>query len=228
MYTSRERLVILDADGTLIDTFPVVQAAFAQHGMDIGDVLRFQRRRKLLKYIGGLREFPRNLRQQLGKENRRQLKHTLTELYRESAAPYPGMSALLAQLVAAPDVRVGIVSRNVTIEPQETLRIVLRRHDIDDARLDFIDCIGLGDAKSARFRHHRERLGINPLRAIVCGDEYRDYAEACLAGLPAIIAAYGFEDYVRLAERYDIPREVIARSPQEMRARLSHALDLDT
>ena len=46
MYPSRDRLVILDADGTLIDTFPVVQAAFAQHGMDIGDVLRFQRRRK--------------------------------------------------------------------------------------------------------------------------------------------------------------------------------------
>lgn len=226
MYPSRDRLVILDADGTLIDTFPVVQAAFAQHGMDIGDVLRFQRRRKLLKYIGGLREFPRNLRRQLGKDNRKQLKHTLTELYRERAQPYPGMVALLAQLIAAPDVRVGIVSRNVTIEPQETLRIVLRRHGIDDARMDFIDCIGLGDAKSERFRHQRERLGINPLRTIVCGDEYRDYAEALRAGLPALIAAYGFEAYARLTESYDIPPELIVRTPGEMAGRLRHAFAL--
>ena len=43
---------------------------FFRHGMDIGDLERFQRRRKLLKYIGGLREFPKNLRQQFDKGNR--------------------------------------------------------------------------------------------------------------------------------------------------------------
>ena len=52
-----------------------------------------------------------------------------------------------------------------------------------------IDRIGLGDAKSARLRHQRKRFGINPLRTIVCGDEYRDYAEALRAGLLALIAA---------------------------------------
>ena len=35
MYGSRDRLVIFDADGTLIDTFPVVERAFMLHGMDI-------------------------------------------------------------------------------------------------------------------------------------------------------------------------------------------------
>lgn len=59
MYPSRDRLVIFDADGTLIDTFPVVEQAFSQHGMDIGDVERFQRRRKPLKHwVGRLSHAP--------------------------------------------------------------------------------------------------------------------------------------------------------------------------
>ena len=69
MYTSKDRLVIFDADGTLIDSFHAVGLAFEQHGMDIGDLHRFQRRRKLLKYLGGLREFPKNLRRQLTKDS---------------------------------------------------------------------------------------------------------------------------------------------------------------
>ncbi len=91
--------------------------AFTEHGMDLGDLERFQRRRKLLKYIGGLREFPKNLRQQFDKASRKKIKQTLTDIYREEAQPYPGMVALLQDLINTPDIRVGIVSRNVTIEP---------------------------------------------------------------------------------------------------------------
>lgn len=226
MYPSRDRLVLFDADGTLIDTFPVVERAFTLHGMDIGDIARFQRRRKLLKYIGGLREFPKNLRRQFDKVNRKQLKHTLTEVYREFAQPYPGMIELLKVLIEAPDIRVGIVSRNVTIEPAATLASVLVRHGIDSTQLDFIDCIPLGDSKAERFREQRRHFGINPLRAVVCGDEYRDYADALAAGMNAVVVSYGFEDYDRLADSFAIPAESIARTPAELIARLCHTLDL--
>ena len=226
MYASRNRLVIFDADGTLINTFPVVEQSFARHGMDIGDLERFQRRRKLLKYIGGLREFPKNLRQQFDKDNRKRLKRTLTEVYREEARPYPGMVALLQRLIETPDIRVGIVSRNVTIEPEETLAIVLRRYGIDCGQLDFLRCIPLGDDKTSEFRSLRTGYGINPLRAYVCGDEFRDYTDAVAAGMQALIVSYGFEDHTRLVDNFNIPPELVVGTPAELSGRLYHALDL--
>jgi phosphoglycolate phosphatase len=53
MYRSQERLIILDADGTLVDAFDVIQKTFSALGMKIGDLERFQKRRNLLKYLGG-------------------------------------------------------------------------------------------------------------------------------------------------------------------------------
>jgi phosphoglycolate phosphatase len=227
MYASRDRLVIFDADGTLIDSFHAVELSFARHGMDIGDLKRFQRRRKLLKYLGGLREFPKNLRRQLDKDNRKGLKHTLTDIYRAEAQLFPGAAALLQHLLDQPDIRVGIISRNVTVEPEETLRVVLERHDIVAEQLDFIHCIPLGDEKTPQFRAIRQRFGINPARAFACGDEYRDYAAAIESGMHPLIVSYGFEDHARLTDDYAVPDEVIARTPEELATRLRHALDLD-
>lgn len=226
MYASRDRLVIFDADGTLVDAFPAVELSFARHRMDIGDLERFQRRRKLLKYLGGLREFPKNLRRQLDKDNRKQFKRTLTETYRSEACLFPGAAALLQRLIETPDVRVGIVSRNITIEPEATLRIVLQRHGIDPGQLDFLRCIALGDSKAVQFRALRADFDLNPARAYACGDEYRDYSAAIEAGLHPLVVSYGFEDYRRLTDDYSIPVEVVARTPDEMAARLCHALDL--
>lgn len=227
MYSSRDRLVIFDADGTLIDAFPAVERAFDRHGMDIGDYRRFQRRRKLLKYLGGLREFPKNLRRQLDKENRKQLKHTLTDIYRNEAMLFPGAASLLGALIEREDIRVGIVSRNVTVDPEITLGAVLQRHDIDVSRLDFMRCIPLGDEKLEQFRAVREQFGINPSRAFACGDEYRDYKSAIDAGIHPLIVSYGFEDHGRLTDDFGVPEEVISRTPGDFIHRLCHALDME-
>lgn len=225
MWGNRDRLVIFDADGTLIDAFRAIETAFANHDMDIGDLERFQKRRKLLKYLGGLREFPKNLRQQFGKQSRKRLIGTLTEVYRQEARLYPGLAELLRLLIDTPYVRVGIVTRNITLEPAKTLRQLLERHDVDFDALDFVGCIPLSEDKLRQFRALRAQYAINPALGYACGDEHRDFAAAVGAGLHPFIVSYGFEDFRRLRGD-DVPEEVISLTPRDLSERLCHALGL--
>lgn len=226
VYPNKDRLVIMDADGTLIDAFTAIATTFAQHGMDLGDLERFQKRRNLFKYLGGLKEFPRNLARQLGKQGRRTLLVTLTEIYRQEARLYPGMAELLGDLLAAGDIRVVMVTRNITHEPEITLARLFARHDLDVARLDQLHYVPLREDKTVYFKAARERFQINPARAYACGDEHKDYAAAQASGMHPFIVSYGFEDFARLTRKYGIPMELIAPSPASLSARVRHALDL--
>ncbi len=168
-YKNLERLVIFDADGTTIDAFHVIELAFIRHGMDIGDIDRFQKRRKLFKFLGGLREFQKNLRRQFGKQSRKQLLMTLTEFYRHEARLYPGIDSLLRTLLATPDIRVGLITRNVTIEPEETLGCLFRRYGLDTKEFDFFACrIAIHDMRLTTLRHFVPTLNqkfISPRKA---------------------------------------------------------------
>lgn len=226
MYRSRDRLIIIDADGTVVDAFTAIEAAFARHGMAIGDLDRFQKRRHLFKYLGGIKEFPGNLARHLGKRTRKQLLATLTEIYREEARLYPGMAELVGDLMAAPGLRVGLVTRNISHEPAVTLARLFARHGLDAERLDFLDAIPLSEEKTPYFKAARERLGINPARAYACGDEHKDYAAALAAGMHPFIVSYGFESHARLTGKFAIPAELISDSPAALSARIRHALDL--
>lgn len=226
MYPSRDRLIVLDADGTVIDAFSAMGAAFARHGMDIGDLDRFQKRRNLFKYLGGLKEFPRNLAKHVGKHGRKELLASLTEVYRDEAKLYPGTAELIRDLLAASDIRIGLVTRNVTHEPEITLARLFARHDIDIGRMDFLHHVPLRQEKTPFFKAARERLGVNPARAYACGDEHKDYAAALASGMRPFIVAYGFESHARLTRKFLIPEEVIARTPSEFCAGIRHALDL--
>jgi phosphoglycolate phosphatase len=225
-YKKNERLVIFDADGTTIDAFHAIQLTFLKHGMDIGDLERFQKRRKLFKYLGGLREFPMNLRRQFGKQSRKRLLTTLTDVYRNEARLYPGIEAMLRKLIETPDIRVGFVTRNVTIEPKKTLKLLFQRHDIDAAGFDYFACIPLKESKADYLKLARQKFEINPARAYACGDEYSDYVAAISAGAHPFMVAYGFEDSVRLSEKFGVPPELVSTSPEAFTGRLLHALDL--
>lgn len=226
MYKSNKRLIILDADGTTIDAYSAIVKTFSHHGMSIGDLERFQKRRHLFKYLGGLKEFPVNLKKQIGKQNRKQLIATLTEVYREEAQLFPGIAKLVQALIAAADIRVGLITRNITNEPEETLRRLFLRHGIDTNMLDFLTHIPLGQEKTLHFRMAREGFDINPARAYVCGDEYKDYFAAVGAGMHPFMVSYGFEDHKRLMNKFNVPEEIISRTPEEFCGRIAHALDL--
>jgi phosphoglycolate phosphatase len=226
MYRTRDRLIIIDADGTVIDAFSAIGTAFARHGMDLGDLERFQKRRNLFKYLGGLKEFPRNLAKHFGKYGRKDLLASLTDVYREEARLYPGMAELIRDLLAAPDIRVGMVTRNVTHEPEITLERLFERHDLEIRRLDFLHYVPLRQEKTPYFKVARERLDINPARAYACGDEHRDYRAALASGMCPFIVSYGFESLARLTRKFAIPVEIIAQTPPALCARVRHALDL--
>jgi len=221
-----DRLVILDADGTTIDAFGAIDRTFSRHGMDIGPLERFQKRRNLFKYLGGVKEFPTNLRKQVAGIRRSRLIETLTDVYREEATLYPGMTALLRCLTEQPGVRVGIVTRNITREPEETLAHLFRRHGCDPQRLDFLVHLPLRTSKLPTFRVLRQRFEVNPARAYACGDEGGDYLAAVQCGLYPFMVSYGFEGHDRLRLKYGVPEEVIASTPLELTHRLLHALGL--
>ncbi|TDK68438.1 HAD family hydrolase [Sapientia aquatica] len=225
MYKSNKRLIILDADGTTIDAFSAITSTFSQHGMALGNEDNFQKRHNLFKYMGGFKEFPRNIKKQLS--HRKKLIETLTDVYRDEAQLYPGIAALMQRLIDAPDVVVGIVTRNITNEPIETLARLFLRHGIDIKQIDFMQHIPVKENKIATFKELRNHFGINPALSYVCGDEHKDYNAALASGMHPFIVSYGFEDYQRLTEKFDIPDEVIARSPGELSARVLHALHLN-
>ena len=223
---SNKKLVILDADGTLVDAFSAIASTFEMHDMNLGDLQRFQKRHNLLKYLGGVKEFPRNLKRQLKKIDRKKLIETLTMVYREEAQLYPGMAEMIKELMETEDIIVGIVTRNITLDPNLTISSLLQREGIEMSQIDFLEHIPLKQKKTQTFRRLREELNINPALCYVCGDENKDYLSAIACGMNAFIASYGFESYVRLTEKFEIPAELISPDPISLKQRLFHSLQL--
>jgi phosphoglycolate phosphatase len=217
IYSNNKKLIILDADGTTIDAYNAIEKTFSQHGMNLGDEESFQKRHNIFKYLGGIKQFPANIRKNISKKNRKQIVETLTEVYRNDAILYPGIAEFIRKLIVAPDVVVGMVTRNITNEPLETLRQLFSRHDLN-----------IEEKKTKHFRAVREQFGINPAKAGVCGDENKDYVAAIATGMHPYMASYGFESFLRLTHKFDIPREVISCTPQELCARVLHGLDINS
>jgi len=222
-----ERLVVLDADGTTINAFDAICKTFAHHGMGLGDLTRFQKRHNIFKYLGGLKEFPVNLRKQINKKKRKALIKALTEIYREEGELYADIAGMIEKLVNAPSLRVGVVSRNITLDPLITLQHVFRRNGVDPDAFDFFVHLPLKDDKLSRFRSIRENYEINPARAYACGDEKKDFIAATGSGMHPLIVSYGFESLERLEKKIGVPSELISHSPWQLRQRLLHALDID-
>ncbi|MCU7846246.1 MAG: HAD family hydrolase [Candidatus Thiodiazotropha sp. (ex Monitilora ramsayi)] len=220
------RLIILDADGTTIDAFEAINLAFSAHNMDIGDIERFQGRRKIFKYLGGLKELPKNLRWQLKEKKRVALIKTLTEVYREEAGLFDGMDVLINRMIDQSDLRVGMITRNITNDPEDTLQQLYRRNGVDASGLDFLIHLSLKEQKLATFQSIRESLKVNPAKAYATGDEKCDYAAAVGSGMHPFMVSFGFESYKRLTEKIGVPAELISQQPQEFCHRIMHGLEL--
>lgn len=226
MYKSNKHLIIFDADGTTIDAYSAIEESFSRHGLTLGDEESFQKRHHLFKYLGGLKEFPSFIKRNIREQGRKKIITTMTDVYRTEAKLYPGIAELMRALIAAPNIVVGLVTRNITNNPLDTLHQLFMRHDIDIDELDFLVHIPLKDTKATQFRIARERFSINPARTYMCGDEHKDYLAAISTGMHPFMVSYGFEDHCRLTKKFDVPDEIISRTPKELCSRIRHALEL--
>lgn len=221
-----EKLLILDADGTTIDAFSAMEKAFRANKLDLGDLGRFQKRRHLFKYIGGIKEFPANIANQISKAKREKLIDTLTDVYRQEATMYEGMADWINSLIDYDHVRVGMITRNVTKNATETIKLLLERHGVNADRFDFLLHLPLKKSKTAAFRLVREKFNINPALSYACGDEKKDFLASIETGTHPFIVSYGFEDYERLTQKIGVPPELISESPKALRQRVDHALGI--
>jgi hypothetical protein len=110
--------------------------------------------------------------------------------------------------------------------PDELARRLLARNGVDPDALDFFRPIPLKEDKTPHFKAIRDEFRVNPGRAYACGDEKKDFVAAMSCGMHPFMVSYGFEDYERLTEKVGVPPELISRAPEELAARVTHALDM--
>ncbi len=210
-------LVVLDFDGLLINSYELLRTSFAAFDLDVGDEDRFRNRRKFLKYVGGGKELLKNL-STIALPKTKHIRAALTANYRESGRVFEAFVPLLNGLIASPAVHVGIVSRNYTRSPGQTIREVLRNSGIHESDLDFVIPIPVGVKK------YEVLAAMNASRyrdSLFAGDEIGDYNAAQQAGYTVLMASYGFDHRKRLERQAGVPPEQIFETPEALAEGLS-------
>lgn len=206
---SKTVLVVLDFDGFLVNSYELLKATFDHFGLDVGDEKRFKHRRKFLKYVGGGKEFLSNL-VSVSLPKKKKLRERLTEEYIESGRLFPEFVPFINDLIAEPDLHVGVLSRNFTYSPGLTMRTVLRRSGVAEADLDFVIPIPAGTKKV----NILEAMRASRYRICLFGaDELSDYRAACETGYQIVMAGYGFDSRERLVRNGDVPMDCIFNDP---------------
>ncbi|MCP5201285.1 MAG: HAD family hydrolase [Gammaproteobacteria bacterium] len=209
-------LVVLDFDGLLVNAYDLIRTTFAGFDLDVGDETRFRNRRKFLKYLGGGKELLGNLAN-FALPKKRRLREELTRVYLARGRVHEPFVGYVNACIRAPQVHVGVVSRNFTLNPGATIRHVLAVSGIDDGDLDFVVPLPVGAKKfnvldgmvSSRYRAR-----------LLAGDEIGDYKAAVATGYTPLIASYGFDGAERLRVHGDVPPAALFDTPAALAARL--------
>ncbi|KMO42055.1 HAD family hydrolase [Methylobacterium tarhaniae] len=188
----RYRLVILDFDGTLADTFPW----FARVLPGVAD--RYGFRRPSPDEVEGLRALDaRAVLRRLGVPGWKLpliARHMRGLAARDAGdlAPFPGIPALLARLRAG-GVGLALVSSN----REDVVRRVLGPESA--GLIDRYACGAAVFGKARRFRAVVRASGIPPVSVLCLGDELRDHDAATRAGLAFGAVTWGYTREAALA-----------------------------
>ncbi|MGE0483352.1 MAG: HAD family hydrolase [Gammaproteobacteria bacterium] len=209
-------LVVLDFDGLLVNAYDLIRETFATFDLDVGDESRFRNRRKFLKYLGGGKELLGNLTH-FALPKKRSLREALTRVYLARGRVHEPFVGYVNACIRSPDVHIGVVSRNFTLNPGATIRHVLAVSGIDDGNLDFVIPLPIGAKKT----NVLDGMVASRYRArLLAGDEIADYRAAQATGYTPLIATYGFDGDERLRVHGEVPSAVLFDSPTTLAARL--------
>ncbi|WP_137176902.1 HAD hydrolase-like protein [Roseomonas sp. AR75] len=190
------RLVLLDFDGTLADSWPWLLDALA------GVAARFDLARPTPVEVEALRgEDAATVLRRLGVPRWRlpAIAVHLRRLAREAPPPplFPGVPEMLERL-AVSGIVLGIASSNSAAQIRRTLGPALV------ARIGHVAAEASLFGKAARFRRILRKARVPPSQALAIGDELRDIAAARAVGVAAGAVAWGYAHPTRLkAERPD-------------------------
>ncbi len=191
------RLVIVDLDGTLIDTAPDLAASANAMLEELG--MRVHDRETVAKWIGsGISRFvKRALTGELDGEPDKALydraypillRHYAARVSRESQ-PYPGVREGMEQLQAA-----GFELACITNKAEAFTQPLLK--DLELA--DYFKLVLSGDTLPQRkpdplpLLHACEVFGVTPAQGVLVGDSANDTEAARAAGMPVICVTYGY------------------------------------
>lgn len=186
------RLVILDFDGTLADTFPwftrvlpgvADRYGFRRPAADEVEILRALDARGVMRRLGvpgwKLPLIARHM-------------HGLAARDAAALAPFPGIPALLARLAAG-----GIALALVSSNREDVVRRVLGPRSA--GLIDRYACGTSVFGKARRFRAVVRGSGLPPSSVLCLGDELRDHAAATQAGLAFGAVTWGYTGAAALA-----------------------------
>lgn len=214
--TDKTKVIVLDFDGTLVDSFPVLQAAYRQFNLDLGSLSLFQERMKFLKFFGQqkIRTFYHFLTQPI---ECRRLGH---DLYTAQAKLFDGMAETLSQLLKRQDVKLFILSQNFTVDPQKMIRAVLERNNVQGIEKISIHTISARTKKSNFLKDLIEKMNIQKDSIFVAGDEFSDFRSFRRLGLKQkAIVSYGYDSFQKLF-RKKVPVDSILKTPQDLIQRM--------
>lgn len=212
--TAFPRVVLFDLDGTLLDSAPDMLAAInALRGeRDEAPATLEQLRPHVSK---GARAMLASAFPQLDETARGALVQPFLDAYEREIGlhgrPFDGVEAMLAA-IEADGARWGIV----TNKPEYLARQVLPAFGWDTRSAILIGGDTLAERKPhpLPLLHSAQALGVEPAQCVYVGDDERDIVAARAAGMPSVVALWGYRLDVDDPETWQ--GDVLAETPRDL------------